>query len=315
MLRFLNDHVRTIHTRLRSRIKKTMYCCRSFRGRILGLTLMTERLNAWILICVAAAVVATWIVFSGILAAQTLDQDELKQEGLSPRTHGDWNVTLGVGAGIEPKYLGAKDFRVSPIPLIAIKYRGLFFISPQGIGINAFKWEGLRAGPILSYKLGRDESADDHLKGLGDIDRSVLAGGFISYAKGPFTVNATIRQALSHTENGLTGRLALDYRRPIIAKKLFLVAGPALNFSNGEYARTWFGVTPDQSAASGLPVYTPDGGLRDVGLKASLTYRWTEHILLRSFVDVRELVGDVSDSPVVQTKTQALIGFGAAYHF
>jgi len=47
-------------------------------------------------------------------------------------------------------------------------------------------------------------------------------------------------------------------------------------------------VTPDQSTASSLPVYTPHGGLRDVGLNASLTYHYTEHVFLRPFIDLSE---------------------------
>ena len=52
-----------------------------------------------------------------------------------------------------------------------------------------------------------------------------------------------------------------------------------------------------------------------MGLHASLTYRYSEHIYLRAFGAIKELTGGVADSPIVQNKTPLLVGIGAAYHF
>ena len=264
---------------------------------------------------VAVMVSSAWSIFPGVSAAQTLDQDELKQPGLAPPPKGDWNATLGLGIGTEPKYLGAKDYRVSPIPLVSVEYRDVLFLGPQGLGVNALRWGGLRAGAAIGFGYGRPESRDPHLNGLGDIQPSLEGGGFISYKAGRLKFVASVRQAMTHTENGLTGRLNVEYMQPLIRKSLVLAIGPELDLVDGQYARTWFGVTPGQSAGSGLPVYTPHGGVRDVGLNASLTYHYTEHVFLRPFIDLRQLVGEVSDSPIVQRKAQTLIGLGAAYHF
>ena len=244
--------------------------------------------------------------------AQTLGDEQIQAGGRVPQ---DWDVTIGVGVGAEPTFPGASAYRASPIPLVSIKYRNLFFLGPGGLGVNLVNWNGLRAGPLVGYGRGRDQSDDPHLNGLGDIARTVTGGGFISYTAGPIRVAGTLRQALTHSSYGLTGRLQLDYRQPLIPRKLFFEAGPEVDFANDQYARTWFGVSPGQSAASGLPVFTPGGGVKDVGANANLTYRYTQHNLLRGFVDVRELVGDIADSPIVQSKTQALVGAGVAYHF
>jgi len=244
--------------------------------------------------------------------AQTLGDEQIQTSGRVPQ---DWNVTVGIGVGAEPTFPGASAYRASPIPLVAVKYRDLVFLGPGGLGVNVIDWRGFRAGPLLGYGPGRDQSDDPHLNGLGDIARTVTGGGFISYTAGPIRVAGTLRQALTHSSYGLTGRLQLDYRQPLIPRKLFFEAGPEVDFANDRYARTWFGVSPGQSVASGLPVFTPGGGVKDVGANANLTYRYTQHILLRGFVDVRELVGDVADSPIVQSKTQALVGAGVAYHF
>ncbi len=85
--------------------------------------------------------------------------------------------------------------------------------------------------------------------------------------------------------------------------------------ANARYAQSWFGVTPTQSFDSGLPVFTPGGGVRDFGIHASLTYFYTQHFLLRALVSAKELAGDMSNSPIVQDKRQVLFGVGLAYHF
>ena len=39
------------------------------------------------------------------------------------------------------------------------------------------------------------------------------------------------------------------------------------------------------------------------------------HLLLRGFASVKELTGDDADSPIVERRTQSLIGVGLAYRF
>lgn len=238
----------------------------------------------------------------------------MEQQGLTPLSSQPWNVTLGIGLAAEPDYPGARRYRPSPLPMVSITYRDFLFLGPGGIGINAINWHGLRAGPVLGFGFGRRQSDDPHLNGLGNIQPSVNAGGFAAYRFGPFELNGTVRQAVTHTGYGLTGSASFNYMRPLIPKKLALALGPEIDLANGEYEQTWFGVSPAQSARSGLPAYTASGGVKDVGLHAILTYRYSEHILFRAFGDVRQFSGSAANSPIVQSKVQAIIGVGGAYH-
>jgi MipA family protein len=247
--------------------------------------------------------------------AQTLDEDELQQQGLMPPSREKWKVTLGVGAAAEPNYLGSSHYRAAPIPLVSVAYDDLLFVGPQGIGVNVVSWHGLRAGPVLGMEYGRPESRDQHLRGVGDISPSLAGGGFISYSAGPYSLVGSLRQAITHSDHGLVGRVAFNYKRVIDQGRFIVAAGPEIDLVNGAYANTWFGVSEEQSARSGLPVYHAHGGVRDVGVNGSVTYRCSKHIMLRSFVDLRELVGSIQDSPIVQRRTQFLAGAGVAYHF
>ncbi|HUC60526.1 MAG TPA: MipA/OmpV family protein [Alphaproteobacteria bacterium] len=266
---------------------------------------------AAILAATGAAVAATQPAF-----AQSLDQEQVEEGSLAPSpVKKDWDVTLGIGAGVVPRYPGAGAYRATPLPMVSVRYRDLLFLGPAGLGANVIDWNGLRIGPVFGFEGGRDQSDDPHLSGLGSIAPSITGGGFLSYRYRHVQVTGTVRQAMTHSENGLLGRVSFDYLGTLVPKKLFVAMGPALDFDDGAYSRTWFGVTAAQSAASGLRADSPTGGLKDVGFHVRLTYRYTEHIVLLPLFNVTQFTTDAAASPIVQRDTQLTVGAGIAYRF
>src|SRR5579863_1714328 len=202
--------------------------------------------------------------------AEGLDDNDIGPGGAAYAAKSDWDLTLGLGVADAPKYPGASAHHVEPVPIVSIKYRDFVFLGPEGLGINAIRWQGFRIGPTLGFAGGRKESDDPHLNGLGNIQKSATAGLFASYAIGHIAINASLRQAVIHAKKGLSGSLGASLHGPIVKGKLDFAAGPKIDFADGQYARTWFGVTPSQSQSSGLPVYTPSGGVKELGFDASL---------------------------------------------
>lgn len=247
-------------------------------------------------------------------AQQSLEDQALEQQGLS-RVTGGWDFTLGAGLADAPRYPGASTRRVRLAPLVSISYGDRLFIGPLGIGVTAFRWDGFRAGPVLGFERGRSQSDDPRLAGLGDISASVTAGLFAAYARGPFAIYATARQAVTSTGNGLSGLLQMDARHAFVSARTLIAAGPDVEFGNNEFQRVWFGISPQQSASSGLPTYTPSGGIDRVGLHARLTYRVSAHWLVRAFARISDLTGEVAQSPIVERRAQVEAGVGVAYHF
>lgn len=248
-------------------------------------------------------------------AQQSLEDQALEQQGLT-RASAGWGVSLGAGLAAVPKYPGGSKERARLVPLVSLDYRGgRFFVGPLGIGVVALRWHGFRAGPVLGFERGRSASDDPRLAGLGDISSSATAGLFAGYARGPLEVSATARQAISHTTNGLSGLLQLNVRHVFAATRTLVVVGPDLEFGDGDFQRTWFGISPAQSAASGLSQYTPGAGFNRIGVHAGLTYRASTHILWRVFARISDLTGDAAQSPIVERRTQVVAGAGIAYHF
>lgn len=248
--------------------------------------------------------------------AQNIEQQALEQQGLTGQVAPEtWSVTLGAGLAASPRYPGADRDRVRPIPLVSIAYDDRLYLGPLGLGLAAVHWGGFRAGPMLGFQGGREESDDPHLAGLGDISSSATAGVFAAYRLGPLAVSTVVRQAISHTTNGLSGLFEINLRQQLPGSRMFLVVGPDLEFGNGDFERTWFGVTPDQAALSGLPAYTARAGIDKIGLHAGITRLTSGHWLLRAFASYKVLTGDAASSPIVERRSQFLIGAGVAYHF
>jgi outer membrane scaffolding protein for murein synthesis (MipA/OmpV family) len=271
-------------------------------------------------LCFAIAGILISCAWADIACAQTVEQEALEQQGLTQGSAptGKWDVTLGAGIASVPDYPGASKRKARFTPLFAIDYDTLVFIGAYGLGVNAIRVDGFRAGPVLGYEGGRRESSDILLTGLGDIQPSLTAGAFTAWRVipgAPFELSGTVRQAITHTGNGLNGLLRFDYTGHPAPGKWDLIAGPHLEFANRQYEQTWFGVTPLQSENSGLPIYSPGGGLKAAGVHASLTYISSSHFLFRLFGDANRLTGDAADSPIVVRRTQLLIGIGGAYHF
>ena len=247
-------------------------------------------------------------------AQQSLEDQALEQQGLT-RSPAGWGASIGAGLATVPKFPGASKERARLVPILAINYGGRLFVGPFGIGVAALRWRGFRAGPVLGFARGRTESDDPRLAGLGDVSSSITAGLFAGYASGPLEISATARQAISPSSNGMSGLLQLSLRHVFPAARTLVAIGPDLEFGNSDFQRTWFGISPAQSVASGLPVYTARAGLNRVGFHASLTYRASAHILLRGFARLSDLTQDAAHSPVVERRAQVVIGAGLAYHF
>lgn len=273
-----------------------------------------------------SVVLASFVAVLGLAPscaqAQSIQEQQFEQRGLTTTPsagnweESNWNVNVGAGIAVAPTYLGSKEYRIRPIPIFSIAYRDLVFIGPTGLSVNLINVNGFHAGVALGYLGGRSQGDDSRLDGLGDIQASVTTGVFADYRIGSFGFSGTIRQSVTHTSNGFLGSIQLDYHiPPVFGERVKMTIGPDLEFADGQYNQTWYGVSSVQSGQSHLSAFNAGGGINDVGLHVSLTYQYSANILLRAFASAKDLTGAAANSPITEDKTQFLFGFGAAYHF
>jgi outer membrane protein len=83
------------------------------------------------------------------------------------------------------------------------------------------------------------------------------------------------------------------------ATTLFSI-GPRLRLSDGRYQRAYFGVAPGTAAATGLPVYTPRGGIHAVGLASGLTQKLGGPWGVYAYAGYDRLIDRAGRSPLVR---------------
>lgn len=219
---------------------------------------------------------------------------------------------------VSPKFEGAKSYDVVGFP----------FVAPAGLGddsviqikgaddvrVRLIQVDRLEFGPLAGYRFGRDEDDASRLRGLGDIDGGLVVGGFAAYRRGPFAVAASYHHQATGNDTGGLVRIAAEYiSRPYAGLKLTTDVGT--NYASDDYMTSFFGVGAPQSLASGLPVYRPSDGFKDVYAGVTAAIDLDEHWSLMLIGRYAHLIGDAADSPIVESESQLFGGLGVAYKF
>jgi outer membrane protein len=262
--------------------------------------------------CLAALV-------SGCVAAAAQDVRVVKPIW-APGQTGDWTVTLGVEGRMVPTYEGSNRYTVVPLPLFDLRRAGTpyRFRSPRdGFGFAILDSGRFRAGPSFKVRLPRRESADSDLNGLGNVDFTLEAGAFAEYWFMPWLRGrAEIRQGFGG-HHGVVGDLLADVVMPV-GPQLTFSGGPRMTLSTDKAVSPYFSVDANQSAASGLPVYSAGGGVYSYGAGAQARYQWSPQWATHVFVEYARLAGDAANSPITiqrGSRDQVQVGIGASYSF
>lgn len=219
-------------------------------------------------------------------------------------------VIIGLGAGVIPRYLGAKDSKVLPVPSIAV-YRGIFFAdSLRGLGAEYKTESGFYASSALSYDLGRTERDSDwrpgskKLAGMGKVKSSAVINVLAAQKLTPWlTVNAEAEFRVAGQANrGHRYRLGLESTVFDGAKDTISV-GMNVHAADRDYNQTYFGVTQAQSQRSRFSQFTPKSGIYAYSLSADWIHDFNKNWSLFAAVNVMQFSGRARNSPLVEEKT------------
>lgn len=227
-------------------------------------------------------------------------------------------VRIGLGAQVTPSYPGADDVQFGPYINVDIA-RGdtpfEFEAQDESFAIPVIDTNGIGIGPALNIQNSRRNS--DVGVPIGKVKTTVEVGGFVqTYLTPAFRLRAELRKGLGG-HDGFIGEVSADLIARDGDKYVFSI-GPRVVMTNARYQRAYFGVTGAQAAATGLPVYTPEGGLQSVGATAGLTYQFSRRWGMMGFVRYDRLIDDAADSPVVRgfgSRDQFSGGLGLTYTF
>lgn len=251
----------------------------------------------------AIALAAALIIVAGPVHAQTaelpapLDLDPSVPVGTG--TAGDQpsvSMTVRGGVTVSPSYFGSDDYKLGPDAAVRFDFLHL----PGG-----FDWGSAGPGPAgvrsgwdvrgsARYIGGRDSTGD--LAGLADIDPTFEAGVGVGYEQRNYRIFTDVRYGLVGT-NAWTGEVGADgIARPVDGLTLSL--GPRLAFGDDRFAKTYFGVTDSEAAASGLEPYQAEGGLYSAGIELGARYMVGSRWGVEGAASWNRLVDSAGDSPI-----------------
>jgi outer membrane scaffolding protein for murein synthesis (MipA/OmpV family) len=230
----------------------------------------------------------------------------------------EWRRVVGVAAEVQPAYDGARAYRVSGGPVINIQYRDRAFLSTgDGLGVNILHGTHYQVGFALAYDLGRKERDDlANLHGMGDISAAPVAKVFGSWVISryfPMILRVDARQFLGGAQ-GLVGDAGVYIPLPGSSKTFVMFAGPSITMATHHYLQTLYGVSPQQSLASGHPVYDiPHAGTSAVGVGFSATKFLSSHWLINADMALNQIRGSPAHSPLVERRTQRVLALSVNY--
>lgn len=227
----------------------------------------------------------------------------------------DWSVRIGALGICRPAYEGSDDYEVKAFPLMDIRWRDRIFVNARK-GAGAYLWNrrGCKLGLAVGYAFGRDEDDSPDLRGMGDIHSGATAAVFFEGAVEDITLTVRYEQQITGHDTGGQVHLGAGYDLQL-TKQIIVKPSIRTTYASSGYMEEYFGVSPDQSARSGMPAYGADAGFKSLGGSVTVLYRLDRHWSMQATAGCTRLIGDAADSPVVREKDQYPVSVGLSYTF
>ncbi|WP_420138305.1 MipA/OmpV family protein [Sphingomonas sp.] len=230
---------------------------------------------------------------------------------------------IAVGVGLAPRYDGSDELRAIPFFLGDVRYRGVT-LELRGLRarVDLASDPRLSIGPVLGVRRARND-VDGPVGLLPTIGTAIEAGGYVGYrfggdalGQGAIQTELTVVHDVSQTYDGLIATGSVSYA-PVRTRDTFLSVDVQASWADSNYNRTYFGITPADATRSGLPVYRPGSGFRDVGAGLTAGYYFNRHFGVIGRLGASYLIGDAADSPVTDQgrRWQPLGGLTLSYRF
>ena len=234
---------------------------------------------------------------------------------------GGWGVALGAGVEYESAYDGSDEYETEIEPAGAVQWRrDRQMIFWEGVELG---WRGLvspdwllQAGARYEDGLEPDDSDDGRLDGIEERDSHVV--GFFE-ARRAFGDNwrnwLGARLMGGPSDFGWLGVLAAGHR---FGNQLDGTGTEALvfaTFGTSDFLNKDFGISPRDSAGSGLPETDLGGGYRSVGVTIIDRRYLTQHLHLISQAGAELYSSDIQDSPIAREDYEFEIGVSLVWRF
>lgn len=232
-----------------------------------------------------------------------------------------WGVALGAGVEYGEAYDGSDEYEFELEPAGAVQWRkGNHLLFWEGMELG---WHGrfadlwlIQAGARYEEGLEPDDSEDGALDGIEERDSHVA--GFLEtrYSLGADWRNWIAGRVMGGESGfGWLGILAAGHRfgdhSDGSGTEMFVYS----TFGSDDFLNKDFGVTPADSAASGLPETDLEGGYRASGVNLIHRQYVTEHIHVIAAAEAELYSSDIADSPLSLNNFEAEVELSVVWVF
>jgi MipA family protein len=243
-----------------------------------------------------------------------------------------WSGSYGLGVAAMPRYSGSDEYRVRPMPLAQLEYKGRLFLggtqSSEGIALGAYIARSSSFGWSMEFATDgqRREKHADALAGMGNRTISSYVGTTLRYTVGIFTATAGVGTGMGD-DIGTQGTASLGATK-MIGRWMGSVTGGAA-FADRKNMAFDYGIDAAQAVErqtlidNGDPrlsladagTFDPDGGLKDTRLSVSLGYTMTQRTTALFFASGRRLSDEAAKSPIARKRDGGSLGMGIMVGF
>jgi len=130
------------------------------------------------------------VVLAGTcLAGENMEADNLpvnEEVGEQAGQHGEWDIKLGAGAMVGPRYEGGDEYVAFPLPYFSVTWRDIISLGADGLTVNVWRGSNFQLGAGLTYNPGRTEEGSNIWKPFSGFHHgSRLGPVFLSSTPGP----------------------------------------------------------------------------------------------------------------------------------
>ena len=228
-----------------------------------------------------------------------------------------WRIDGLVGLSAQPTFPGSDETETGFAPFVRYmvkdKYNNRYAIYPLGISGSFDLSDNLNFSLQLEYEAGGDgESAD--FEGLDEIEDTIDGNFLLSYRWGSSYIYASLQPDVLGKGKGLVWFYGGGYDWQI-NKSFALRTKLGLTGGDNTHMDTEFNITSEESARTGLKVYDPEGGVKNIEFSVQAEYTHNKYWSIFSATQLENYLGEAADSPLSKSDVTVRTLFGVLFRY